>query len=70
MQGVCAANPVCADIVPFFGPSITVPRDRNDSELENFAVYGMVEYDFSDAWGLTVEARYQEEDISRTATVQ
>lgn len=70
MQGVCAANPVCADIVPFFGPTIAVPRNRSDGDLENFALFGMLEYDLSDAWRLTVEARYQEEDISRTAIAQ
>ncbi len=70
MQGVCAANPVCGSIVPFFGPTVTVPRDRNDSELENFAVYALIDFALSDTVKATLEGRYQEEDISRIAVVQ
>lgn len=70
MQGVCAANPVCGSIVPFFGPGITVPRNFSSTDVENIAIFGLVEFDLSDTIGLTLEARYQEEDVSRFARVQ
>lgn len=70
MQGVCAANPVCESIVPFFGPVITVPRDFTSTDFENIAFYGMVDFDLSDAVSLSLEARYQEEDVSRFGRVQ
>ena len=69
MGPVCADIPGCVFVVGLAG-GIDVPRDRNTSDLENFAVYGMVEFDFADAWTATLEARYQEEDISRVAVIQ
>ena len=65
MQGVCAANPTCGSMAPFFGPGVTIPRDFTSTDFENIAVYGLVEFDLSDNIGLTLEARYQEEDVSR-----
>ncbi len=70
MQGVCAANPVCGSIVPFFGPVIEVPRDRNVTDIENIALFGQLEFSLSDAVTATVEARYQEEEVSRVGIVQ
>jgi len=70
MQQVCAANPVCGSIVPFFGPGIDVPRDQNDFEIENIAIFGQLEFPLTDRLRATLEARYQEEDISRVAIVQ
>ncbi|MEM9304114.1 MAG: TonB-dependent receptor [Pseudomonadota bacterium] len=68
-QQICSFNPVCESIVPFFGPGITVPRDQNNLDITNTAIYGLVGFDLDDAWTLTIEARYQEEDIDRVARV-
>lgn len=70
MQGVCAANFLCEAMVPFFGSTIVVPRDVNELSIKNTALFGMVSWDLGDAWGLTLEARYQEEKITRNATIQ
>ncbi|MXW50629.1 MAG: TonB-dependent receptor plug domain-containing protein, partial [Gammaproteobacteria bacterium] len=60
MQGVCAANPICGSMAPFFGPTIVVPRDVNDIEIENAAVFGLVSFDLADNLTATLEARYQD----------
>ena len=70
MQGVCAANPLCATIFPLFGPTIEVPRNQSDSELTNTAIFGLVEVPLSDTLTLTVEGRYQEEEIEQVAILQ
>ncbi len=69
MAPVCAEIPGCFFVIPLVG-DIVVPRDRNDSELENVAVYGLVDFDLSDTLSVTLEGRYQEEEISRVAIVQ
>ncbi|MEO0346391.1 MAG: TonB-dependent receptor [Pseudomonadota bacterium] len=70
MLGVCAANFLCESIVPFFGPTIDVGRNRDQLELTNTAIFGMVEIPLSDNLTFTVEGRYQEEDIDQVATLQ
>ena len=70
MQGVCAANPICGSIVPFFGPTITVPRDVNEFDIRNAAMFGLVEFELSDTVSATLEGRYQGEEIKRSAIVQ
>ena len=70
MRGVCASNPICGRIVPFFGPTIAVPRDRNTTELKNNAVFGQVAFALSDRARATLEARVQSEDVSRVGIVQ
>ncbi|MXY06607.1 MAG: TonB-dependent receptor [Gammaproteobacteria bacterium] len=70
MQGVCAANPICGSMAPFFGPTIVVPRDVNDIEIENAAVFGLVSFDLADNLTATLEARYQDEDIDQRAVAQ
>lgn len=67
---LCAANPICSGIVPLFGPAIAVSRDRNNFEIENKAIYGLVSFDLSDAFRLTLEGRYQEEEITQNAIIQ
>ena len=69
MQGVCAANFLCESIVPFFGPAITVPRDVNTVSIENAAVFGLVSFDLADNLSVTLEGRYQDENIDQDATV-
>lgn len=70
MQGVCAANPICGSIVPFFGPTITVPRDRNEFDIQNVAMFGLLEFSLTDRMTATLEGRYQGEEIRRVAVVQ
>lgn len=70
MQGVCAANFFCESMAPFFGPTIVVPRDVNDIEIENAAVFGMVSFDLAENLTVTLEARYQDENIDQSAVVQ
>jgi len=70
MQGVCAANFLCESIFPLFNSEIVVPRDSNALDLTNYAAFGLVSWDFDNGFGLTLEARYQEEEIERNAVVQ
>ena len=66
----CGRNPICARVIPTFGPTIAVPRDGSDLEITNQAVFGLVSMDLSDAVSVTLEARYQEEDIKQVAYAQ
>ena len=43
--------------------AITVSRNRSELDIENTAVFGLIGYDFNDAWSITLEGRYAEEDI-------
>ena len=70
MQGVCAASFLCESMAPFFGSTIVVPRDVNEIEIDNAAVFGMVSFDMTDNVSLTLEARYQDENIDQRAVVQ
>lgn len=70
MQGFCAANPACGSIVPLFGSTIVVPRDQNFLSTTNTAIFGLVSFDIADNWGLTLEGRYAEEEITRQAIIQ
>lgn len=69
-QALCAANPICGSISPFFGPGIAVPRDINNFEIENKALFALVGIGLSDTLNLTLEGRYQEEDITQTAIIR
>lgn len=68
--GRCAANPICGFVVPFFGSTITVPRDVNKSQIENVAIFGMFGYDITDTVTLSVEGRYADEEIERDAFIR
>jgi outer membrane receptor protein involved in Fe transport len=70
MQGVCAANPFCESMAPFFGPTVSVPRNVNSLDIRNIALYGLIAFDIGEAWGLTVEGRYAEEKVKQNAVVQ
>ena len=70
MQGLCAANFLCESMAPFFGATIVVPRDVNALSIENAAVFGLVSFDLADNLGLTLEARYQDENIDQQAVAQ
>lgn len=70
MQGVCAANFLCESIVPLFGSTVVVPRDRNILTTRNAALFGLVSWNFAERWALTLEGRYAEEKITRQAVIQ
>ena len=70
MQGVCAASFLCESMTPFFGPTIDVPRDVNEIEVTNTAVFGMASFDLGERFGLTLEGRFQDEEISQRAVIQ
>lgn len=70
MQGVCAANPSCAYIIPFGGSTIVVPDNSEVSNIENTALFGMATYNFTDATRITVEGRWADEKVSQTATIK
>ena len=64
-QALCAANPVCGSIVPFFGPSVPESRDRSDEDTRNLAVFGSIGVDVTDTVTVSVEGRYAEERVRR-----
>ena len=70
MQGVCRANFFCESMAPFFGSTITVPRDTDNIEIANTALFGMASFDIADNITLTLEGRFQREDIDQNAVVQ
>ena len=70
MQGLCTANFLCESMAPFFGSTIVVPRDVNALSIENAALFGLVSFDLADNLGLTLEARYQDENIDQQAVAQ
>ena len=70
MQGLCAANFLCESMAPFFTSAIVVPRDVNSLSIKNAALFGMASFDLADNLGLTLEARYQDEDIDQRTVVQ
>ena len=70
MNDVCAANPICGSMTPFFGPTVGVSRGRTDSNIRNTAVFAMASYDVTDATGVTIEARYAEEEVEQVAILR
>ena len=70
MNAVCAANPICGSMAPFFGPTVGVPRNKSVSNIRNTAIFGMASFDLTDATGLTIEGRYAEEDVEQTTTLR
>ncbi|MEJ2534659.1 MAG: TonB-dependent receptor [Gammaproteobacteria bacterium] len=65
----CVNIPTCAFIIPLVG-DLLVPRDVNRLDIENYALFGLVSWDFADNWSLTAEARWQEEKIEQNVIVQ
>ncbi|MEM9532576.1 MAG: TonB-dependent receptor [Pseudomonadota bacterium] len=66
----CAANPICGFVVPFGGSTIDVPRDVSQLDVQNTALFGMFGYDLTDDLSLTLEARWQDEEIDRFASIR
>jgi outer membrane receptor protein involved in Fe transport len=61
---------ICSGIVPFFGPTIDVNRDRSDTNTKNTALFAMASYDVGDSSRLTLEARWADEELNRTTIDQ
>ena len=70
MQGVCAANPMCRNVIPLFAAEVVADRSRSIGSTTNTALFGMISYEINDAWGITLEGRYADEKIKSHATVQ
>ncbi|WOE75398.1 TonB-dependent receptor [Alterisphingorhabdus coralli] len=69
-QALCAANPACASIAPFFGPSTPNPRNVNQLDIRNWAIFGSANVNITDKLILGLEGRYQEERIRQFAVLQ
>ncbi len=70
MLGVCAANPICGSIVPFFGPTIDVPRDSSILDIKNTAFFGMASFDVGENTSVRFEGRWADEEIDQYAVIQ
>ncbi|MHA7819817.1 MAG: TonB-dependent receptor [Erythrobacter sp.] len=64
---MCAANPSCDNIIPFFGPSTPNARDENLLDIENRAIFAAVNWHITPEINLGLEGRYAEEEITQTA---
>ncbi len=64
---LCAANPICGSVVPFFGPSTPNARDENLLDIENVAAFGALTWHITPSFNLGIEGRYSEETISQVA---
>ncbi|MEL6876636.1 MAG: TonB-dependent receptor [Pseudomonadota bacterium] len=64
---LCAANPNCGSVAPFFGPSTPNDRSENLLDIENIAVFGAVNWHITPDINLGFEGRYSEEKISQIA---
>lgn len=65
--GLCAANPICGSVVPFFGPSTPNDRSENLLDIENRAIYGAINWHITPDINLGIEGRYAEEEIGLRA---
>ena len=77
LQAFCAVRPTCAVAIgwPFppqgpFTSTISVPRNVTEFDITNTAVFGLVTFQLTDSFGITAEARYQEEDIEQNVVLQ
>ncbi|MEO0462918.1 MAG: TonB-dependent receptor [Pseudomonadota bacterium] len=63
-NALCAANPICGSVAPFFGPA--VPNSRNEAlfDIENIAVFGALTWHVTPDINIGIEGRYAEETIS------
>ena len=70
MQSVCAANFLCEAMIPFGSSTITVPRNVNSQDIRNYALFGMFAFNFGEAWRLTLEGRWQDEEVKQSVVIQ
>ena len=69
-QAICDANPACFVMVPLFAPNFSVSRNSRSLDIENMAAFAMVSFDLTEDVGLTLEGRYQDEDIDTKLIAQ
>ena len=69
-KAICDANPACFVVVPLFAPNISVSRNSRSLDIENRAAFAMVSFDLTDEVGLTLEGRFQDEDIATELVAQ
>jgi len=65
----CSATPTCRAVIPY-NPTISVPRNVNTLDITNQAVFGLASFDVTEAFRITAEARYQEEEIEQHVILQ
>lgn len=63
-NALCAANPICGSVAPFFGPSTPNDRSENLLDIENRAIFGAINWHITPEINLGIEGRYAEEEIS------
>lgn len=64
---LCAANPICRSVAPFFRPSVPNARDENLLDIRNLAAFGAVSWHLSPTINLGLEGRYAEEKVEQIA---
>ena len=69
-QARCAANPICAFIVPIGSTSIREGRNFNDRDTRNIAIFGSFATDITQDLNFRFEGRYAEEKASILALTQ
>ena len=56
-DAICALNPICLFSFPFGTSEIVVPRDINNLDITNTAVFGMMSFATGDNTNITIEGR-------------
>ncbi|APE28107.1 TonB-dependent receptor [Aurantiacibacter gangjinensis] len=62
-QAICAANPICGSVVPFFGPSTPEDRSENLFDIRNIASFAALTIHVTPTFNIGLEGRYSEETI-------
>lgn len=66
-QALCAANPTCLRISPFFGPTVAGGGARSELGVQNWALFGRVGVNLTEQFSVAVEARYAEDKFEDVA---
>jgi len=70
LQSACAQIATCSVGIAAAPATIVVPRNVNELDVENQAVFALLSFGLTDTLRLTAEGRYQEEEITRSAIAQ
>lgn len=62
---LCAANPICGSVAPFFGPATPNSRDRSVEDIRNWAIFGSASVEILDGLTLGLEGRYASERVTQ-----
>jgi len=63
---ICGFNPTCVSIVPLGSPIIPVLDGDTTIDIRNYAIFGLIGYDITEDLSITVEGRWQSEEIQRS----